>query len=57
VEGKARSCATELGKSRVRWQAQIVRQFLLRDIEKVRAEWAMLCTTHNLRKQAAARAA
>jgi NAD(P)-dependent dehydrogenase (short-subunit alcohol dehydrogenase family) len=27
------------------------RQFLLRGVEKVRAEWAMICTAHNLRKQ------
>jgi NAD(P)-dependent dehydrogenase (short-subunit alcohol dehydrogenase family) len=26
------------------------RQFLLRGVEKVRAEWAMICTAHNLRK-------
>jgi transposase len=28
------------------------RQFLLRGIEKVRAEWALICTAHNLRKLA-----
>ena len=27
-----------------------VRQFLLRGVEKVRAEWAMICTTHNFLK-------
>jgi hypothetical protein len=32
------------------------RQFLLRGIEKVRAEWAMICTAHNLRKLAKAAA-
>jgi hypothetical protein len=26
------------------------RQFLLRGVEKVRAEWAIICTTHNLLK-------
>jgi hypothetical protein len=26
------------------------RQFLLRGIEKVRAEWAMVCMTHNILK-------
>jgi transposase len=30
------------------------RQFLLRGVEKVRAEWAMLCTAHNLVKLARA---
>jgi transposase len=32
------------------------RQFLLRGLNKVRAEWAMICTAHNLLKLAAARA-
>jgi transposase len=32
------------------------RQFLLRGIEKVKAEWAMICTGHNLRKLARAAA-
>src|ERR1700738_1430894 len=31
------------------------RQFLLRSIDKVKAEWAMICTAHNLAKLAAAR--
>jgi transposase len=31
-------------------QARGFRQFLLRGIEKVRAEWAMICTAHNLTK-------
>jgi hypothetical protein len=35
-------------------QARGFRQFLLRGLEKVRAEWAMLCTAHNLRKLATA---
>ncbi len=26
------------------------RQFLLRGLEKVRAEWAMICTAHNILK-------
>jgi len=30
------------------------RQFLLRGVEKVRAEWAMICTAHNLVKLARA---
>jgi transposase len=33
-------------------QALGFRQFLLRGIEKVRAEWALVCTAHNLRKLA-----
>ena len=33
-------------------QARGFRQFLLRGVEKVRAEWAMVCTAHNLRKLA-----
>lgn len=32
------------------------RQFLLRGLERVRAEWSLVCTGHNLRKLAAARA-
>jgi Transposase DDE domain len=35
-------------------QARGFRQFLLRGIEKVSAEWALLCTAHNLTKLAAA---
>lgn len=35
-------------------QARGFRQFLLRGIEKVKAEWAMICTAHNLRKLAPA---
>ena len=31
-------------------QARGFRQFLLRGVEKVRAEWAMICTAHNLMK-------
>jgi transposase len=31
-------------------QARSFRQFLLRGIDKVRAEWAMICTAHNLAK-------
>ena len=30
------------------------RQFLLRGLEQVRAEWAMICTVHNLLKLAQA---
>jgi DDE family transposase len=37
-------------------QARGFRQFLLRGIEKVRAEWAKICTAHNLRKLALATA-
>jgi transposase len=33
-------------------QARGFRQFLLRGTEKVKAEWAMICTAHNLRKLA-----
>ena len=35
-------------------QARGFRQFLLRGIEKVRAEWALICTAHNLTKMARA---
>jgi transposase len=35
-------------------QARGFRQFFLRGIEKVRAEWAMICTAHNLTKLATA---
>jgi transposase len=35
-------------------QARGFRQFLLRGIEKVKGEWAMICTAHNLRKLALA---
>jgi transposase len=35
-------------------QARAFRQFLLRGIEKVKAEWAMICTAHNLAKLASA---
>jgi transposase len=35
-------------------EARGFRQFLLRGIEKVKAEWAIICTAHNLRKLAAA---
>ena len=34
-------------------QARGFRQFLLRGIDKVRAEWALICTAHNLTKLAA----
>jgi transposase len=33
-------------------QARGFRQFLLRGFEKVRAEWALICTAHNLTKMA-----
>lgn len=36
-------------------QARGFRQFLLRSLEKVECEWAMICTAHNLTKLAAAR--
>lgn len=36
-------------------QARGFRQFLLRGLDKVRAEWAMICTAHNLLKLANAR--
>jgi transposase len=35
-------------------QARGFRQFLMRGIEKVRAEWALICTAHNLNKLATA---
>ncbi|MCK1718243.1 transposase [Bradyrhizobium sp. 141] len=35
-------------------QARGFRQFLLRSIDKVKAEWAMICTAHNLTKLVAA---
>jgi hypothetical protein len=35
-------------------QARGFRQFLLRGLDKVRAEWALICTAHNLIKLAAA---
>ena len=35
-------------------QARGFRQFLLRRIEKVKAEWALVCTAHNLTKLARA---
>lgn len=35
-------------------QARGFRQFLLRSMEKVKAEWALICTAHNLVKLAAA---
>lgn len=53
-------------RSRYRWRKQVVepvfgqikqargfRQFLLRGIGKVSAEWALICTAHNLNKLAA----
>ena len=33
-------------------QARGFRQFLLRGVDKVRAEWALICTAHNLLKLA-----
>ena len=35
-------------------QARGFRQFLLRGLNQVRAEWAMICTVHNLLKLAQA---
>ena len=35
-------------------QARGFRQFLLRGIDKVKAEWALICTAHNLVKLASA---
>jgi hypothetical protein len=35
-------------------QARGFRQFLLRGIDKVSAEWALICTAHNLNKIARA---
>ena len=36
-------------------QARGFRQFLLRGLDKVRGEWALICTAHNLLKLAGAR--
>jgi len=36
-------------------QACGLRQFLMRGLEKVRAEWAIVCTAHNLLKLAQGR--
>jgi len=36
-------------------QARGFRQFLLRGFDKVRAEWAIVCTAHNLLKLAQGR--
>jgi hypothetical protein len=36
-------------------QARGFRQFLLRGIDKVTAEWALICTAHNITKLARAR--
>jgi Transposase DDE domain len=38
-------------------QARGFRQFLLRGFAKVEAEWALVCTAHNLTKLLATRAA
>jgi len=35
-------------------QARGFRQFLLRGFEAVQAEWALICTTHNITKLAKA---
>lgn len=35
-------------------QARGFRQFLLRGLDQVRCEWAMICTAHNLLKLAKA---
>jgi Transposase DDE domain len=35
-------------------QARGFRQFLLRGFDKVKAEWALICTAHNLGKLARA---
>jgi hypothetical protein len=35
-------------------QARGFRQFLLRGVDKAAAEWALICTTHNLTKLARA---
>ena len=37
-------------------QAMGFRQFLLRGLTKVRAEWSLVCTAHNLLKMASASA-
>ena len=35
-------------------QARAFRQFLLRGLEAVQAEWALICTAHNITKLAKA---
>ncbi|GEL43369.1 hypothetical protein MEX01_39600 [Methylorubrum extorquens] len=35
-------------------QARGFRQFLMRELDQVRGEWAMICTVHNLLKLAQA---
>jgi transposase len=45
----ARKCIVEPVFGQIK-QARGFRQFLLRGIEKVRGEWALVCTTHNILK-------
>jgi hypothetical protein len=48
-QGQLRKQVVELVFGQIK-QARGFRQFLLRGVKKVRAEWAMICTTHNLLK-------
>jgi hypothetical protein len=49
-EGRFRSPEKATRSGRINKQARGFRQVLLRGVKKVRAEWAMICTTHNLLK-------
>ena len=52
----ARKCVVEPAFGQIK-QARGFRQFVLRGMEKVKGEWSLVCTTHNiLRLYAAARA-
>ena len=52
----ARKCVVEPVFGQIK-QARGFRQFVLRGAKKVKGEWALVCTTHNiLRLYAAARA-
>lgn len=66
----ARRLRSAKGREEYRWRKAIVepvfgflkavrgfRQFLLRGLERVRGEWALLCATHNLRRIFAVRGA
>ena len=47
-----RSGANKAERMRKIKQAMGFRQFLLRGLAKVRAEWSLVCTAHNLLKMA-----
>jgi hypothetical protein len=50
---RLRKCVVEPVFGQIK-QARGFRQFLLRGLDKVKAEWAMICTAHNLTKLATA---